>query len=77
MTTEAEELAGVLSFPRKNSIKLLDGRMSVRNTLYMKRTTIWLAESQIAKLNKLSKSTGIKMAELVRRFVDKGLSKQK
>ena len=41
----------------------------------MKRTTMWLSESQIDKLTKLSKKTGIKMAELVRRFIDEGLKR--
>ena len=41
----------------------------------MKRTTIWLTEVQIEKLAKLSKKTGIKTSEMVRRFVDDGLKK--
>jgi Ribbon-helix-helix domain len=41
----------------------------------MKRTTIWLTEVQIGKLAKLSKKTGIKTSEMVRRFVDDGLKK--
>lgn len=42
----------------------------------MKRTTIWLTEQQIAKLGKLSKKTGLPIAELVRRFIDEGLLKE-
>jgi hypothetical protein len=41
----------------------------------MKRTTVWLSEQQIARLQKLSKKTGLPMAELVRRFIDEGLKK--
>ena len=39
----------------------------------MKRTTIWLSEQQVKQLAKLSKKTGIKQAELIRRFLDAGL----
>lgn len=42
----------------------------------MKRTTIWLTDSQVQKLAKISKKTGIKQAELIRRFIDTGLEKQ-
>jgi hypothetical protein len=41
----------------------------------MKRISMFLSESQIAKLKKLSKRTGIKMSELVRRFIDEGLKR--
>jgi hypothetical protein len=43
----------------------------------MKRTTVWMTPQQIAKLTGMSKRTGIKTAELIRRFIDEGLSKQK
>lgn len=43
----------------------------------MKRTTVWLTEPQIAKLNRLSKREGIKAAELIRRFIDAGLKEHK
>jgi predicted DNA-binding protein len=39
----------------------------------MKRTTIWLSEQQVKQLAKLAKKTGIKQAELIRRFIDSGL----
>jgi predicted DNA-binding protein len=45
--------------------------------LVMKRTTIWLTPMQANKLNSLSKNTGIKVAELIRRYVDEGLKKEK
>jgi hypothetical protein len=41
----------------------------------MKRISMFLSESQIAKLKKLSKLTGIKASELVRRFIDEGLKR--
>jgi len=41
----------------------------------MKRTTVWLSEQQIKKLQKEAKRSGIKMAELVRRYIDAGLRK--
>jgi len=34
-----------------------------------------LSESQIAALKKLAKRTGIKMSELIRRFIDEGLKR--
>jgi hypothetical protein len=40
----------------------------------MKRTSIWLSEQQVKLLAKLSKQTGIKQAELIRRFIDGGLA---
>jgi hypothetical protein len=41
----------------------------------VKRISMFLSDSQIAKLKKLAKRTGIKMSELVRRFIDEGLKK--
>jgi len=43
----------------------------------MKRTTVWLTDSQVKKLTERSKRTGLKVAELIRRFIDEGLRKQK
>jgi predicted DNA-binding protein len=43
----------------------------------MKRTTIWLTDSQVTALAKLSKKTGMKQAELIRRFIDAGLKENK
>jgi len=43
----------------------------------MKRTSVWMTPMQIAKLNAASKRTGIKVAELIRRFIDEGLKKEK
>jgi len=39
----------------------------------MKRTTIWLTDAQVKALAKVSKKTGMKQAELIRRFIDVGL----
>jgi predicted DNA-binding protein len=41
----------------------------------MKRTCIFLTPQQIAKLEKLAKKTGLKVSELIRRFIDAGLEK--
>lgn len=41
----------------------------------MKRTTIWLSQPQREKLARLSKRMGIKVSELIRRFIDQGLKK--
>lgn len=41
----------------------------------MKRISMFLSEPQIAALKKLAKRTGIKVSELVRRFIDEGLKK--
>jgi hypothetical protein len=43
----------------------------------MKRTTIWLTDQQRSKLKLVAKRTGIQISELVRRFIDEGLKKQK
>jgi hypothetical protein len=43
----------------------------------MKRTTVWLTDPQVAALEKLAKKTGLKQAELIRRFIDAGLAKGK
>ena len=43
----------------------------------MKRTTVWLTDAQVKKLTQTSKRTGLKVAELIRRFIDEGLRKQK
>jgi hypothetical protein len=56
----------------------VDKRMSVKHTpspMAMRRTTIWLSKQQIQLLAKLSKRKGIKVSELVRRFIDEGLEK--
>jgi predicted DNA-binding protein len=42
----------------------------------MRRTSVWLTDSQVKALAKLSKKTGMKQAELVRRFIDDGIAKQ-
>jgi len=39
----------------------------------MKRTTIWLTNVQVKALAKASKDTGMKQAELIRRYIDDGL----
>jgi predicted DNA-binding protein len=49
--------------------------MAANHTRGMKRTTIWLSDQQVRELAKLSKKTGIKQAELIRRFIDAGIAK--
>jgi hypothetical protein len=41
----------------------------------MKRISMFLPEVQLAALRRLSKKSGIKVSELVRRFVEEGLKK--
>ncbi len=41
----------------------------------MKRISMFLSDSQIAALKKLAKRTGIKVSELIRRFIDEGLKR--
>jgi ribbon-helix-helix protein len=53
----------------------IDSRMAAYHTRGMKRTTIWLSDQQVKELAKLSKKTGIKQAELIRRFIDAGVNK--
>lgn len=43
------------------------------NLVYMKRTNIYLEESQAATLHQLSERAGVSRAELVRRLIDQGL----
>lgn len=56
---------------------VLDKRMAFRHTSIMKRTTVWLTDPQVTALEKLAKKTGLKQAELIRRFIDAGLEKGK
>jgi hypothetical protein len=64
---------------RVRALKIsLDTRMPLSHThAVMKRTTVWMTPGQVAKLKKASKDTGLKVAELLRRYIDEGLSKQK
>jgi len=41
----------------------------------MKRTTIWLTDAQVRKIAKASRRSGLKAAELIRRYIDAGLEK--
>jgi len=43
----------------------------------MKRVSLFLSEAQIRQLAALSKKTGLKVAELIRRYIDEGLKKDK
>jgi predicted DNA-binding protein len=42
-----------------------------------KRTTVWLPETLVARLKKLSRKTGAPMAELFRRAVEAYLKRQR
>ena len=53
----------------------LDNYVCLTYICSMKRISMFLSDSQIAKLKKLAKRTGIKMSELVRRFIDEGLKR--
>ena len=43
----------------------------------MKRTTIWLTDAQIKQLARVSKKRGIPIAELIRRYIDRGLERER
>ena len=63
---------------RSRSKKCLTYCMALRYTQgAMKRTTIWLTAPQARELARLSKRTGIKVAELIRRFIDAGLLRRR
>lgn len=47
------------------------------NICIMKRVNYHLTAPQIKKLKELSKKTGLSLAELIRRAIDKFLEKQK
>jgi hypothetical protein len=41
----------------------------------MKRISMFLSEPQLLALKKLAKRLGIKVSELIRRFIDEGLNR--
>lgn len=43
----------------------------------LKRTTIWLTREQIKRLQAIAKRKGLKSAQLIRLYLDAGLSKEK
>jgi predicted DNA-binding protein len=43
----------------------------------LKRTTIWLTREQIKRLQTVANHKGLKAAQLIRLYVDAGLSKEK
>ena len=43
----------------------------------LKRTTIWLTREQVKRLQAVAKRKGLKAAQLIRLYVDAGLSKEK
>jgi hypothetical protein len=42
----------------------------------MKRISVHLTEKQIVTLHRLSHETGLKFAELLRRFIDEGVARE-
>jgi hypothetical protein len=54
---------------------LLDNNVCLLYIYHMKRISMFIPEVQLAALRKLSKKSGIKVSELVRRFVEEGLKK--
>jgi hypothetical protein len=63
---------GCATFPR-NSIAT---RMPVWYHMVMKRTALFLKETQLKKLKALSDRTGAPVAELIRRAIDKYLQER-
>jgi hypothetical protein len=43
----------------------------------MKRTTIFLTDDQIKRLDKVAKRKGLKVAQLIRVYISAGLHKEK
>jgi len=43
---------------------------------FMKRISVHLTEQQIVTLHRLSHETGLKFAELLRRFIDEGVARE-
>jgi hypothetical protein len=48
----------------------------MHDLVYMRRTNIYLGESQATALEQLSQLKGVSRAELVRRLIDRGLGVQ-
>ena len=66
-----------MSTTRKKKEKLLDIRQEGVYNVSMKRTNFHLTLEQIKRLKKISKETGLSVAELIRRAVDAFLSRKK
>jgi hypothetical protein len=49
----------------------------VHTRAMLKRTTIWLTREQVKRLQTVAKRKGLKAAQLIRLYVDAGLSKEK
>ena len=54
---------------------LLDNIVCLLYIHAMKRISMFVSEVQLAALRKLAKRSGIKVSELVRRFIDEGLKR--
>jgi len=53
----------------------LDSYICLLYICAMKRISMFLSEPQLLALKKLSKRLGIKVSELIRRFIDEGLNR--
>jgi hypothetical protein len=53
----------------------LDNNVCLLYIHSMKRISMFLSEVQLAALRKLAKRSGLKVSELVRRFIDEGLKR--
>ena len=53
----------------------LDSHVCLTYVCSMKRISMFLSDPQIAALKRLSKRVGIKVSELIRRFIDEGLKR--
>lgn len=49
----------------------------VHTDAMLKRTTIWLTREQVRRLQAVAKRKGLKAAQLIRLYLDAGLSKEK
>jgi hypothetical protein len=65
---------GIYLFLRRGQFSL-DRNVCARYIRAMKRISMFLSESQIVALKKVSKRTGLKVSELIRRFIDEALKK--
>jgi predicted DNA-binding protein len=43
----------------------------------MKRTTIWLTDTQVGALAQVSKKTGMQQSKIIRRCIDAGLQERR
>ena len=71
----AKEKRNIVKQEERINVTYVDIRATMES-VKKKRTTVWLPETTIEKLKKLSSSTGAPMAELFRRAVESYVNKQ-